>query len=81
MIEDAAAALASSWRRAVVRAVRSVQFGSVEIVIHDGRVVQVETREKVRFDEAGRRRPGIRRRVDGEAWPGPPQERRHRADE
>jgi hypothetical protein len=54
-----------SWRRAVLRAVRSVQFGSVEIVIHDGRVVQVETREKVRFDEAGRRRPETRRRIDG----------------
>jgi hypothetical protein len=81
MIEDGVAGPASSWRRAVVRAVRNVQFGSVEIVIHDGRVVQVETREKVRFHEAGRRRPGIRRRVDGEAWPGPPQERRHRADE
>ena len=81
MIEDTAAGPASSWRRAVVRAVRSVQFGSVEIVIHDGRVVQVETREKVRFEEVGRRRPGIRRRIAGEAWPGPPHERRHRADE
>ena len=78
---DVADGPGSSWRRAVVRAVRSVQFGSVEIVIHEGRVVQVETREKVRFDEAGRRRPGIRRRVDEQGWPGPPQERRHRADE
>ena len=81
MIENSAAGPTSSWWRAVLRAVRTVEFGSVEIVIHDGRVVQVETREKVRFDEAGRRRPGIRRRIDGEAWPGPPQERRHRADE
>ena len=39
-------------------AVRGLRFGSVEIVVHDGRVVQIETREKVRFDDAGRRRPG-----------------------
>jgi hypothetical protein len=49
---------AESWARAVVEAVRGLRFGSVEIVVHEGRVVQVETREKVRFDEAGRRRPG-----------------------
>jgi len=47
-----------AWTRAVVEAVQALSFGSVEIVVHDGRVVQVETREKVRFDEVGRRRPG-----------------------
>jgi hypothetical protein len=50
------------WERAVVEAIRSLRYGSVEIVVHDGRVVQIETREKVRFDEAGRRRPDIRGR-------------------
>jgi hypothetical protein len=42
------------WQRAVVQAVHGLRFGSVEIVVHEGRVVQVETREKVRFDGAGR---------------------------
>ena len=50
------------WPRVVLDAVRGLQFGSVEIVVHDGRVVQVETREKVRFDDAGRRRPDLRGR-------------------
>ena len=50
------------WERAVVEAIRSLRYGSVEIVVHEGRVVQIETREKVRFDEAGRRRPDIRGR-------------------
>ena len=50
------------WERAVVEAIRSLRYGSVEIVVHDGRVVQIETREKVRFDEAGRRRPDTRGR-------------------
>ena len=48
--------------RAVVEAIRALRFGSVEIVVHEGRVVQIETREKVRFDEAGRRRPDTRGR-------------------
>ena len=54
--------LDTDWERAVVEAIRALRFGSVEIVVHEGRVVQIETREKVRFDEAGRRRPDIRGR-------------------
>ena len=48
------------WQRAVRRAVERLRFGSVEVQVHDGRVVQVETREKVRF--ADERRPDDRRR-------------------
>jgi hypothetical protein len=36
--------------REVVRAVRSVAFGSVEIVIQNSRIVQIERKEKIRFD-------------------------------
>jgi hypothetical protein len=35
---------------AVLDAIRSVRYGSVEIVIHDGRVVGIERREKVRIE-------------------------------
>jgi hypothetical protein len=35
---------------AVLDAIRSVRYGSVEIVIHEGRVVGIERREKVRID-------------------------------
>jgi len=52
----------TDWERAVVEAIRALRYGSVEIDVHEGRVVQIETREKVRFDEAGRRRPDSRRR-------------------
>jgi hypothetical protein len=52
----------ADWERAVVEAIRALRYGSVEVVVHEGRVVQIETRAKVRFDEAGRRRPDIRRR-------------------
>ena len=52
----------ADWEQAVVKAIRALRYGSVEIVVHEGRVVQIETREKVRFDEVGRRRPDIRGR-------------------
>jgi hypothetical protein len=35
----------------ILRAIRKIQFGSVEIVIHDSRVVQFEVREKVRVEK------------------------------
>lgn len=36
--------------RELLEALRSIRYGAVELVIHDGRVVQLERREKVRFD-------------------------------
>ena len=50
------------WERTLQKAVRGLRFGSVEVLVHDGRVVQVETREKVRFTDD--RRPESRRRND-----------------
>ncbi|HEU5040909.1 MAG TPA: YezD family protein [Gemmatimonadales bacterium] len=32
------------------QALRSIRYGTIQLVIHDGRVVQLERREKVRFD-------------------------------
>ena len=33
-------------------AIESLRFGSIEITLHDGRVTQIEKREKVRFSES-----------------------------
>jgi len=49
----------AAWERTVRHAVRALRYGSVEVQVHDGRVVQVETREKVRF--ADDRRPDGRK--------------------
>jgi len=38
--------------REIVRAVRSVAYGSVEIMIQDSRIVQIERKEKIRFDRS-----------------------------
>jgi len=32
------------------QALQSIRYGAIELVIHDGRVVQLERHEKVRFD-------------------------------
>jgi hypothetical protein len=55
----------AAWEPALLDAVRGVRFGSVEVVIHDGRVTQIERREKVRFDAEGRL-PDNRRREDNQ---------------
>jgi hypothetical protein len=40
--------------RRIVSAISGVRFGSVEVVIQDSRVVQIERKEKFRFDKPGR---------------------------
>lgn len=42
----------NNWLEVVERQVRGLKFGSVEITVHEGRVVQVETSVKVRFDKS-----------------------------
>lgn len=37
--------------RAIVEAVAGIDYGSVEVVIHNGKVVQIEARRKRRFAE------------------------------
>ncbi|HEV8713001.1 MAG TPA: YezD family protein [Candidatus Binatia bacterium] len=34
----------------IIRAVRSLRYGSVEIIVHDSKVVQIERKEKIRLD-------------------------------
>jgi len=44
---------ASEVEREIARAVAGIAYGSVEIVIHDGKVVQIERKEKTRFPQNG----------------------------
>ena len=45
-----AAPLPADARDAVLGAIAGLRFGSVEVVVHDGRVVQIIRTEKVRID-------------------------------
>ena len=40
--------------RAVLAALDGLRFGSVEITVHDGRIVQIERKEKIRPNEGSR---------------------------
>lgn len=35
--------------KAIIEAVRSLKYGSVEIVIHEGRIMEVTKKQRVRF--------------------------------
>jgi hypothetical protein len=37
----------------ILQAVKSLRYGSVEIIIHDSKVVQIERKEKIRLDKSG----------------------------
>ncbi|AEJ00862.1 Protein of unknown function DUF2292 [Nitrosomonas sp. Is79A3] len=37
----------------ILRAVASIEYGSIEIVIHENKVVQIECREKIRVSQGG----------------------------
>ena len=41
-----------TFEEAILDAVHGIRFGSVEIVIHDSKVVQIERKEKMRFEGA-----------------------------
>ena len=38
------------WTQKILRALQEIRYGSVEIIIHDSRIVQIERKEKIRID-------------------------------
>lgn len=50
--DDLTRASQPHWQDVVEKQVKALRFGSVLITVHEGRVVQVETSTKVRFDKA-----------------------------
>ena len=46
----------------VLRAIAGISYGSVEIIIHDSKVVQIERREKFRFEDGSKcSKKGVRK--------------------
>lgn len=43
----------------ILQALKDLRFGSVEIIVHDSRVVQIERREKLRVDAEPARRASL----------------------
>jgi len=48
----------ASWLKVVESKVAALRFGSVQIIVHEGRVTQVESTEKVRFASRTSNEPG-----------------------
>ncbi|MBI3950340.1 MAG: YezD family protein [Acidobacteria bacterium] len=44
--------------REILLAIRSIRYGSVEVIIHDSKVVQIERKEKVRFGKESSSKEG-----------------------
>ncbi|MGV3754955.1 MAG: YezD family protein [Verrucomicrobiota bacterium] len=42
------------WLAVVRQRVSALRYGVVQVVVHEGRVVQIECTEKVRLDKPGR---------------------------
>ncbi|WP_127584971.1 YezD family protein [Paenibacillus koleovorans] len=40
------------WADRIVQSVNGLEYGTVQIVVHDGRIVQIERTERKRFDAA-----------------------------
>jgi len=55
-ISDALEVLPEEVLGTLARLVRELRFGSIEIVVHEGRITQIERREKVRFVPSGNTR-------------------------
>ena len=55
--------------RRILDTVHSLDYGSVEVVVHGSQVVQIERREKLRFDKPAQAEPSDRRRTAGSRRP------------
>jgi len=44
----------SEIERQILNSLQQIRFGSLEIVVHDSRIVQIERSEKLRFDAKGK---------------------------
>jgi hypothetical protein len=53
---DSSLPLPAALLQELVHALRTIRYGSIELVIHDGRVVQLERREKIRVETEVTRR-------------------------
>ncbi|MFT3897131.1 MAG: YezD family protein [Thermomonas sp.] len=47
--DDSAAPVLLEHEREVLEALRALQFGTLEIIVHQSRIVQITRSEKVRF--------------------------------
>ncbi|HZG76560.1 MAG TPA: YezD family protein [Paenibacillus sp.] len=47
-----------AWLKRIAESLSGIKYGSVQIVIHDGKIVQIERTEKRRFESTTRHAGG-----------------------
>ena len=47
--------LREAWVETVRERVRRLRFGTVQVVVHEGRVTQIDSTERIRFNQPGAR--------------------------
>jgi hypothetical protein len=60
---DATGVVSPEVQEQIARALHGLRFGSVEIIVHDSRVVQIERTEKLRLDKPTPRKEGLSNEV------------------
>lgn len=50
---DGAQRLEASTSESILAAIASLRYGSVEVTVHDGRVVMIDKRERIRLAAGG----------------------------
>jgi hypothetical protein len=39
------------WSKRIIQSLNGLEYGAVQIIVHDGRIVQIERTERSRFDQ------------------------------
>ena len=39
------------WLERIAKTIEGIKFGTVQIIIHNGKIMQIEKTEKLRFDQ------------------------------
>lgn len=50
-VGEQSVAISIAVRDRILQALQGIRFGAVEIVVHDGKVVQIERKERLRFEK------------------------------
>lgn len=52
----------TQWVRLLEQKIASIRFGSIQIIVHEGRITQIESTEKIRLsnESSGGKRPSAK---------------------
>ncbi len=52
-VEQSGRRISGEIKQQILYAIANIEYGSVEVMIHDGKVMQIECREKIRVSPQG----------------------------